>query len=41
MDSQAKITALVTDIGTSSESSLQHLGVVKQLSQQIEPMQVY
>ncbi|XP_013456723.2 uncharacterized protein [Medicago truncatula] len=39
VDSQAKINALITDIGI-SESSLQHLDVVKQLSQQIESMQV-
>lgn len=38
VDSQAKINALVNDIGT-SESSLQHLDVVKQLSQHIESMQ--
>ncbi|MCI28388.1 hypothetical protein A2U01_0049588, partial [Trifolium medium] len=38
VDSQAKINALITDIDT-SESSLQHLDVVKQLSQNIELMQ--
>lgn len=38
MDSQAKVNALITDIGT-SESSFQHLTVVKQLSQKIESMQ--
>nr|KYP53472.1 hypothetical protein KK1_024610 [Cajanus cajan] len=37
-DSQAKINALVTDIGT-SESSFEHLTVVKQLSQKIKLMQ--
>ncbi|XP_058730517.1 uncharacterized protein LOC131602429 isoform X1 [Vicia villosa] len=38
VDSQAKINALITDIGT-SESSLQHLDGVKQLSEKIELMQ--
>ncbi|GAU41308.1 hypothetical protein TSUD_93880, partial [Trifolium subterraneum] len=38
LDSQAKINALITDIDT-SESSLQHLDVVKQLGQNIELMQ--
>jgi hypothetical protein len=37
LDSQAKINALITDIDT-SESSLQHLDVVKQLSQNVELM---
>lgn len=38
VDSQAKINALITNIGT-SESSLQHVDVVKQLSEKIELMQ--
>lgn len=38
VDSQAKINALITDIGT-SESSLQHLDGVKQVSEKIELMQ--
>jgi hypothetical protein len=37
LDSQAKINALITDIDT-SESSLQHLDAVKQLSQNVELM---
>lgn len=36
-DSQAKINALITDI--TSESSFQHLAVVKQLGEKIESMQ--
>ncbi|XP_057454371.1 uncharacterized protein LOC130745938 isoform X2 [Lotus japonicus] len=38
VDSQAKVDALITDIGT-SESTSQHLTAVKQLSQKIESMQ--
>ncbi|KAJ7948490.1 UHRF1-binding protein 1-like [Quillaja saponaria] len=38
LDSQAKLTALITGLGT-SESSIQHLPTVKQLSQNIEYMQ--
>jgi len=37
-DSKAKINSLMTDIGT-SESSFQHLTVVKDLSQKIESLQ--
>lgn len=36
--SQAKITDLISDIAT-SESSFQHLTVIKELSQKIESMQ--
>jgi hypothetical protein len=37
LESHAKINALITDIDT-SESSLQHLDAVKQLSQNVELM---
>jgi len=36
--SQTKISDLISDIGT-SESSFQHLTVIKELSQKIESMQ--
>ncbi|KAI4322825.1 hypothetical protein L6164_022482 [Bauhinia variegata] len=38
LDSRAKLDALVTDIGA-SESSFEHLSVIKQLGQKIESMQ--
>lgn len=37
-DSRAKCAALITDAG-SSESSIQHLETIKQLSQKLESMQ--
>jgi len=38
LDSQAKLAALITDL-SSSESSIQHLADIKQLSQKLEIMQ--
>jgi hypothetical protein len=38
LDSQAKLAALITDLSI-SESSMQHLADIKQLSQKLEIMQ--
>jgi hypothetical protein len=38
LDSQAKLAALITDLSI-SESSIQHLADIKQLSQKLEIMQ--